>query len=115
SVGVVGGGTVRPATGDPAACGLAPAAPGALRGGDAAHNADVVRRVLAGEPGPVRDAVLLNAGAALAVYDAAQGGLDDRLAAGLDRARAAVDTGAAADTLRRWVEATRGAGQRSST
>lgn len=115
SVWVVGGGTVRTATVDPSAHGLAPAAPGALRGGDAAHNADVVRRVLAGEPGPVRDAVLLNAGAALAVYDAAPGGLDDRLAAGLDRARAAVDTGAAADTLRRWVEATRGAGQRSST
>ena len=44
-----------------------------LRGGDAAHNAEVVRRLLDGETGPVRDAVLLNAGAALAVYDAPGG------------------------------------------
>ena len=42
----------------------------ALRGGDAAHNAAVVLRLLEGEGGAVRDAVLLNAGAALAVYDA---------------------------------------------
>ena len=77
----------------------------ALRGGDAAHNADVVRRLLAGEPGPVRDAVLLNAGAALAVHDAPGAPVDEALAAGLDRAREAVDSGAAAATLDRWVAA----------
>ena len=74
-----------------------------LRGRDAAWNADVVRRLVAGEPGPVRDAVLLNAGAALAVHAAEPGSLDDRLAAGIERARAAVDEGAAAATLDRWV------------
>jgi anthranilate phosphoribosyltransferase len=80
-----------------------------LRGGDAPHNAEVVRRLLAGATGPVRDAVLLNAGAALAVheaaYDVTQASLDERLAAGILRAAEAVDSGAAADTLDRWVEA----------
>ena len=76
-----------------------------LRGGDTAHNAEVVRRLLAGEPGAVRDAVLLNAGAALAVYAGEQGGLEDRLAAGLARATEALDSGAAAATLERsgWL------------
>ena len=59
------------------ACPWAP--PRACAVGDADHNADVVRRLLAGEPGPVRDAVVLNAGAALAVH-AARGGLDRRAA-----------------------------------
>jgi anthranilate phosphoribosyltransferase len=78
-----------------------------LRGGDAAHNADVVRRVVAGEPGPVRDAVLLNAGAALAVYDAGAGDPLDRLRAGVARAAGAVDSGAAHQALERWIEASR--------
>ena len=47
--------------------GLPKAAAGALRGGNADHNAGIVRGVLAGEPGPGRDVVLLNAGAALAM------------------------------------------------
>ena len=67
------------------------------------YNADVVRRVLAGEPGPVRDAVLLNAGAALAVHAAEPGSVEECLAAGLARATAAVDSGDAQATLERWV------------
>ena len=63
-------GIVTPATVDPAALGIAPSRPADLVGGDVSHNADVVRRTLDGETGPVRDAVLLNAAAALAVYDA---------------------------------------------
>ena len=82
SVWVVAGGEVSTATVDPAAHGLAPATMEDLRGGDAAHNADVVRRLLDGDPGPVRDAVLLNAGAALAVYDAPGGPVDETLDAG---------------------------------
>ena len=78
-----------------------------LRGGDAAHNADVVRRVVGGEPGEIRDAVLLNAGAALAVHAAEAGDPLDRLAAGVDRAREAVDSGAARALLERWVAASR--------
>ena len=58
---------------DPAALGIPAGTAEGLRGQDAAYNADVVRRVLAGETGPVRDAVLLNAGAALAVHAAEPG------------------------------------------
>ena len=65
----------------------------------------MVRRILDGEQGAVRDAVLLNAGAALAVYDAPEAPLREALAAGLERAREAVDSGAARATLDRWVAA----------
>jgi anthranilate phosphoribosyltransferase len=90
---------------DPGALGIAPATAEDLRGGDPAYNAEVVRRVLAGEHGPVRDAVLLNAGAALAVYEPTDGALEDRLRAGMERAAAAVDGGAAAAKLEAWVAA----------
>jgi anthranilate phosphoribosyltransferase len=79
---------------DPAALGLAPAHSEALRGGDVATNAAAVRAVLAGTPGPHRDIVLLNAAAALVVG----GGAAD-LAAGLERAAQAIDSGAAAAAL----------------
>jgi anthranilate phosphoribosyltransferase len=74
-----------------------------LRGGDAAHNALVARRLVDGETGPVRDAVLLNAGAALAVYDAPGTPPAEALAAGIEKAQAAVDSGAARETLDRWI------------
>jgi anthranilate phosphoribosyltransferase len=102
SVWVVRGGTVTQATVDPRALGLAPAGRADLRGADAAHNARVAGALLAGEPGPVRDAVLLNAGAALAAYDGLVGELDGALRAGMDRAAAAIDDGAPAAVLDRW-------------
>lgn len=117
SVWVVGDGTVRELTIDPQRIGIPRADRDALRGGDTAHNADVVRRLLAGETGPVRDAVLLNAGAALAVFDRDPGPMvdvDDEtfaeavhagLARGAERAAQAIDSGAAAATLERWVAA----------
>ncbi len=58
----------------------------------------IVRRVLANEPGPARDIVLLNAGAALYAADVA-----DSLADGVERARQALSSGAAAQTLERFV------------
>ncbi len=99
-------GEVRETTVDPAGLGIARAEAGALRGGDAVHNAEVVRRLLAGETGAVRDAVVLNAGAALAVYDDPGTAPDQALAAGVQRAREALDSGAAAAVLDRWVAAT---------
>jgi len=91
---------------DPAALGIPAGTADGLRGRDVAYNADVVRRMLAGETGPVRDAVLLNAGAALAVHAAEPGSIEERVAGGLARATEAVDSGAAQATLDRWIAAT---------
>jgi anthranilate phosphoribosyltransferase len=107
SVWVVRDGEVEPDRLDPAALGIEAPPPGALRGGDPAFNADVFRRVVAGEPGPVRDAVLLNAAAALASFDERAGRLHDVLGSGLQRAAAAVDDGRAQAQLERWVAVSR--------
>jgi anthranilate phosphoribosyltransferase len=98
-------GRVTVATVDPKALGIPPATIEDLRGGDAAHNAEVVHRLLDGEQGAVRDAVLLNAGAALAVYDAPDAPVEEALSEGLAKAREAIDSGAARATLDRWVAA----------
>ena len=106
----VAGGEVREERVDPADLGLTYAPPDALRGADAAHNAGVTRAVLAGERGPVRDAVLLNAAAGLVAVD----GVGDapvtaQLEGALRRAAEALDSGAAGDALERWVAASRAA------
>lgn len=92
--------------------GLTPITVDQLRGGMPDHNAAVVRAVLAGEPGAVRETVLLNAAAALAVDGTlpgtGEGGLVDRLRAGLAHAADAVDSGQAAAVLENWVAASRG-------
>ncbi len=100
------GGEVSRHVVDPARLGVARAPAEALRGGAPDHNAEVFRRVLAGDVGPVRDAVLLNAAAGLAAHEGGDGDLDDRLHAGLAAAADAVDTGAAQTVLERWVAAT---------
>jgi len=95
---------------DPVALGVPAVDREALRGGDAAYNAKVARALLAGERGPVRDAVLLNAGAALVAYDGLGGSsLPDAVAAGMHRAAAAIDSGAAADVLDRWISVSQAA------
>jgi anthranilate phosphoribosyltransferase len=66
-------------------------------------NAEVARQVLTGKPGPVRDAVLINAAGALAAFTGFTGDLTADVGAGLERAAAAIDSGAAADLLARWV------------
>jgi anthranilate phosphoribosyltransferase len=80
-----------------------------LRGQDAAYNAAVARAVFAGEDGPVRETVLLNAASGLvadgSLPGTSSGTLVERLAAGIDLAAQAVDSGAAQETLRRWAEA----------
>ncbi|QSB16204.1 anthranilate phosphoribosyltransferase [Natronosporangium hydrolyticum] len=102
---VAAGGVVQATVVDAADLGLARCGDGDLRGGDPAYNADVTRRLLAGEPGPVRDAVLINAGAAVAVAEGADltGDLTKALRAGLERATEALDSGAAAEVLARWL------------
>jgi anthranilate phosphoribosyltransferase len=100
----VAGGEVSQSSFDPRSLGIAPATIEELRGGTAELNAEVARRVLAGEAGPVRDAVLLNAAAAVAAYEAGDGSLQERLAAGLATATAALDDGRAGALLNRWVE-----------
>ena len=107
SVWVVRGGEVEPDRVDPSALGITEPPAGALRGGDPAFNAEVFRRVLAGEPGPVRDAVLLNAAAAVAAFGERPTRLHDALAAGLEQVAAAVDDGRAEARLARWVETSR--------
>src|ERR1700710_952075 len=102
SVWTVSGGEVTEHTLDPASLGIPQGTAEGLRGQDAAYNADVVRRLLAGETGPVRDAVILNAGAARAVHAAEPGSLEERLGAGIARATEAIDSGGAQATLERW-------------
>jgi anthranilate phosphoribosyltransferase len=92
---------------DPREFGLGGGTAEGLRGKDAAHNADVVRRLVAGEPGQVRDAVVLNAAAALAVHAAEDGTPQERLRTGIDRAQAAIDSGRAQQLLDRWVDVSR--------
>jgi anthranilate phosphoribosyltransferase len=75
-----------------------------LRGGDASFNAEVARRLLAGEKGPVRDAVLVNAAGAIAAHAGFGGDVIGALSSALDRAAAAIDTGASAELLSHWAE-----------
>ena len=103
TVWVVDGGEVREDRVDPSALGIAPALPEDLRGGDASLNAEVVRDLVGGKPGPVREAVLLNAAGAIAAHAGLSGDLHADLAAGLTKAAGSVDSGAAADLLRRWA------------
>ncbi|MFK5633864.1 MULTISPECIES: anthranilate phosphoribosyltransferase [unclassified Ornithinimicrobium] len=108
-------GTVAEWVLDPQRLGLGLHPVDALRGADAEHNAQVARDLFAGSTGAVRDAVLLNAGTALALVDAGEGGGhpqdEDQLHAavrrGMDRAAGALDSGASAALLERWVQATK--------
>jgi len=97
---------------DPLDLGIPRAPIEALLGRDPGHNAGVIRSVLAGERGPVRDVVLLNAAAGLVAFDLARNPdqlrvpILDRLAEQLVVAADVVDSGAAATRLDAWVEST---------
>jgi anthranilate phosphoribosyltransferase len=94
-------GHVREVVLEPEDGGLRPVPRAALRGGDPAENARMLHSVLGGVAGPMRDAVLLNAGAALWVADAVQ-----TLADGVLRAAESIDSGAARSRLERLVALT---------
>ncbi|MCY3911486.1 MAG: anthranilate phosphoribosyltransferase [bacterium] len=83
---------------DPAEFGLASASAGQLVGGDAAVNAECLRRVLEGQPGAHRDIVMLNAAAALVVAE-----VSDTLENGLEAAAASIDDGLAGQVLESFV------------
>ncbi|QHC21590.1 anthranilate phosphoribosyltransferase [Streptomyces sp. GS7] len=102
---IVRGGTVREEPFDPRDVGIELVPVEALRGADASYNADVARRLLDGETGPVRDAVLLNAAAALAALEPSDAPLAERIRTGLAKAAEAIDSGAAKRVLERWVAA----------
>ncbi|TFD48094.1 anthranilate phosphoribosyltransferase [Cryobacterium sp. TMT1-2-1] len=98
---------------DPRDLGITRAKMSDLVGGDAAHNAAVVHAVLAGDKGPVRDIVLLNAAAGLVAYDLAndpgqvQTAILDRFRSKLAVAAETIDSGAATAKLAQWVQASR--------
>ncbi|KAA6222360.1 anthranilate phosphoribosyltransferase [Streptomyces albofaciens JCM 4342] len=102
---VVRDGAVREETFDPRDVGIGLVPVEALRGADASYNADVARRLLGGEEGPVRDAVLLNSAAALVALAPTGAPLAEQIAAGIERAAEAIDSGAARRALERWVAA----------
>ncbi|MER7346618.1 anthranilate phosphoribosyltransferase [Streptomyces aurantiacus] len=102
---VVRDGGVREEAFDPRDVGIDLVPVEALRGADASYNAEVARRLLDGETGPVRDAVLLNAAAALVALSPGAGPLADQIRAGMAKAAEAIDSGAAKSALARWVAA----------
>lgn len=123
TVWIAADGTVSQTSFDPVVLGLARSSLTDLRGGNPAYNASVVRAVLDGSDGPVRDIVLLNAAAAIAVAEGLTAAVATRpadlaastratgealakiLSDGLARAAAAIDSGAATALLSRWVDA----------
>ena len=95
-VSVVADGAIHERVISPADFDLEPSLPGAIAGGTPEENAGILRRVLAGEPHPARNALVLNAAASLALADG--GTLSDAA----ERARAALASGAALRTLETW-------------
>ena len=89
--------------------GLTATTPDAIVGGDPARNAEVTRRLFRGEDGPERDLAVLNAGAAIYA-----GGAADDIEAGVRAAERALDSGAATDTLDRFVARTQELGRSPS-
>ncbi|HXA59994.1 MAG TPA: anthranilate phosphoribosyltransferase [Streptosporangiaceae bacterium] len=110
TVWVVRDGTAAETTFDPADLGIPRSTPDDLRGADSAFNARVARAVLAGQSGPVRDIVQLNAAAALV----AAGGtppadrLTEALRTAYERTGEAIDSGAANGLLDRWIIVSQG-------
>ena len=95
------GGSIREYTIHPVEFGIPLSSVDDLRGGDAAENARMFREVLSGEPGATRDAVLLNAGAAIYL-----GGLARSIAGGISCAEESVDSGMALQKLEALINET---------
>ena len=92
---------------DPADYGISYAPISALVGGDASENAQLTLAIFAGEHGAPRDAVLLNAGAAIAAYlGDMEKSVAERLTLGVSAAKEAIDTGRASALLQQWAQLT---------
>ena len=105
SVLTIGGGEISSDRIDAKDFGLANAPISALVGGDANENAAITKAIFAGEKGAPRDAVLLNAAAAIAAFDGdSTKSIQERISVSLIKASAAVDSGAATNLLAKWVK-----------
>jgi anthranilate phosphoribosyltransferase len=102
---LVSDGQVRADQLDPSELGIPPATPLALVGADARFNAGVVRALLDGEAGPVRDAVQLNAAAAIAAFDGVLGSARAAVEYGWPIAAASIEDGSARRLLADWIAA----------
>lgn len=90
---------------EPRELGIEPAPIEALKGGTAAENLDITKRVFAGEKGAYRDAILLNAAAAIAAFKGDLDlGIEQQFANGLVLAKQGIDSGAATQLVERWAD-----------
>ena len=107
SVLTIGGGEISSDLLDPLDFGIQRAPIAELVGGDATENARITMAIFAGEKGAPRDAVVLNAAAAIAAYEARFDlNLHQRLALGVSRAIDAIDSGASTRLVAQWAELT---------
>jgi len=107
SVLTIGAGEISSDLIDPLDFDIARAPISDLVGGDSFENARITTGIFAGEKGAPRDAVVLNAAAAIAAYEARFDlNLHDRIALGVSRAVDAIDSGAATDLVKQWAELT---------
>ena len=107
SVLTIGGGEISSALIDPLDFHIQRAPIAALVGGDSTENARITTAIFAGEKGAPRDAVVLNAAAAIAAYEARFDlNLHNRMALGISRAVDAIDSGAATRLVTQWAELT---------
>ena len=104
SVLTIGGGSISSDRIDAKDFGLSNAPNSALVGGDASENARITKAIFNGERGAPRDAVLLNAAAAIAAFDGESArSIQERISNSLSKAISAVDSGAAKDLLGKWI------------
>jgi anthranilate phosphoribosyltransferase len=90
---------------DPLDFGIERAPISALVGGDSVENARITNAIFSGERGPHRDAVVLNAAAAIAAYAGKfELSLHERMKIGVELAVTAIDSGAASTLVKQWAE-----------
>ena len=105
SVLTIGGGEITRGLIDPLDFGIDRAPIASLVGGDSVENARITTAIFAGEKGAPRDAVVLNAAAAIAAYEARFDlNLQERMALGVSRAIDAIDSGASTRLVSKWAE-----------